>query len=173
MPEVTLEVWLAIPLAVLLLVDMADQTERAVTHIQELSVAAMVVTFATVKTFPAPLKMMLRAPVTAEARALVLVVLLLLQVAATPLLRLLTAVPPLLVSSRFHQVIQLLTIDLASAPVFRNGGGNAFSGATGDDRGGDVINATNDDSDITNTGAANLPGAGGNSASGNANGGDA
>ncbi len=55
----------------------------------------------------------------------------------------------------------------------RNGGGNAYSGAAGDDRGGDVVNVADDGEDITNTGGANTSGVGGTSSSGSATGGDA
>lgn len=70
--------------------------------------------------------------------------------------------------------MQLVDFLATGTPApFRNGGGNAYSGAAGNDRGGDVINATDDDTDITNMGGTNTSGTGGDSASGDAIGGDA
>ena len=58
-------------------------------------------------------------------------------------------------------------------PPFRNGGGNAYTGSTGNDRGGDVVNVADDGEAITNTVGANDAGAGGDATSGDATGGDA
>lgn len=55
----------------------------------------------------------------------------------------------------------------------RNGGGNAYSGFAGNDRGGDVVNVADDGEGVDNLGGANAPGAGGESTTGNAFGGDA
>lgn len=65
------------------------------------------------------------------------------------------------------------TSSIAPPPPFRNGGGNAYTGNTGDDRGGDVVNVTDEGADITNTATANTAGAGGTATSGDATGGDA
>ena len=151
-------------------------TAWAVTRILALLATPRVVMFVTARTFLAVRTTVLAAALVAslaavlEARPVLLAVVLLL-----PLVLLPPTVALRLVSIQVS-VSRLLSDSYRVAPpppAFRNGGGNAFSGATGSTRGGDVINNADDGADITNTAGANAPGAGGDSTSGSAEGGDA